>query len=53
VRPTGAERRKFLQCGHRPSRFPKELAMAHVHTLIANPLALMMSPEEVIKAVEG
>jgi hypothetical protein len=27
--------------------------MAHVQTLIANPFALMMSPEEVIKAVEG
>jgi hypothetical protein len=27
--------------------------MAHVQTLIANPFALMLSPEEVLKAVEG
>jgi hypothetical protein len=27
--------------------------MAHVQTLIANPFALMMSLEEVLKAVEG
>lgn len=27
--------------------------MAHVQSLIANPFALMLSPEEVLKAVEG